>query len=355
MRTTSATRSLIPLACAVLFAGGLGGCGGGGGSGPPVPTAPTLAITTGNRDLVIHDAAAGVMSLSATASIPLAGAASVSSGTSAQPAAMASTWSGWLAGTAIEHVRGAMPAAGRQQALAVTPPMVESCLVSGTTTTTVDDRDNSGTLSPGDVGTVVFNDCRDTAAETVNGTVSLAFASVDTNAFAAHATVTNISTVTTGQTLTISGSMLMEISAPDTVHTTIRTTAETPVQATINTHVPFSDTVVLQEGFVIEEAIDLSVASPTGTGISGRTLTTLSGQMYSTNANGTFDVAVANADAITRYYAEDYPRAGVLRVTGASGVLVLRTNSASSVVLDLDWNNDGVAETSEAKTWDWLI
>lgn len=45
----------------------------------------------------------------------------------------------------------------------------------------------------------------------------------------------------------------------------------------------------------------------------------------------------------------------MLRVTGASGALVLTTTSVNSVVLDLDWNDDGRYETSEAKTWDWLI
>ena len=340
-------RSLLASVLAITSV--LAACGGGGdsGSGPPTQ-APTLALTAANRDVVSHDAAAGVISLSATASIPLGSLA-------AQRAAMASSRWGRMAGSMVEHLRAAMPA-GRQAALAVTPPMTEPCMVSGSTTTTVDDRDNNGYLSVGDSGTVVFNECRDTATETMNGTTTLLFSGIDDTHLVAHATMTRMSTVTSGHSLTIDGSMLLEISTPDAVHAAITTTAEGPVQATISTHLPFSDTVTLQDGFVIEETVDLSVAPPEGAGTTpGRTLTTLSGRMLSASANGTFDVK-ASADApIIRYHAEDYPRGGVLRVTGASGVLVLTTSSVDSVVLDLDWNDDGRIDTSETKTWDWLI
>lgn len=74
--------------------------------------------------------------------------------------------------------------------------------------------------------------------------------------------------------------------------------------------------------------------------------------MHSTGAGGTFDVATVAGAPITRYHADEYPSAGTLRVTGGSGVLVLTSSSASSVVLDLDWNDDGLYETSEAKAWD---
>jgi len=353
-----AERNLLASVLAITsFLAACGGGGGDSGSAPiqPTPTLPTLAITTANRDLVSHDAAAGVMSLSATASIPL-GAASIGSGTTVQRSGTASSWSGRIAASMLDHFRPAMPAAGRQHALATTPPMTEPCVVSGTTTTTVDDHDNSGDLSIGDIGTVVFNNCRDTATETINGTTTLVFSGVDQTYLGAHVTASKMSTVTAGHSLTIDSSMLMEISTPNAVLTTVRTTAEGPVQATISTHVPFSDTVTLQDGFVIEEKIDVSIAPPLGAGTTpGQTLTTLSGRMHSASANGTFDVATVAGVPITRYHAEDYPRAGTLRVTGASGVLVLTTISASSVVLDLDWNDDGRVETSEAKTWDWLI
>ena len=204
---------------------------------------------------------------------------------------------------------------------------------------------------------MVFDNCRDTATETINGTTSLLFSGVDQTYLGAHMTLTHMSTATAGHSLTIDGSMLMEISTtPNAVVAIIRTTAEGPVQATISTHVPFSDTVILQDGFGIEETIDISIAPPVGAGTTpGRTLTTLSGRMHSASANGTFDVKTVAGASITRYHAEDYPSAGMLRVTGASGALVLTTTSVNSVVLDLDWNDDGRYETSEAKTWDWLI
>ena len=341
--------SLLAITSVVAACGG----GGDGGSDPPIQTAPTLALTSVNRDLVSHDAAAAVVSLSATASLPLGGSASVAGGARH---GIASMWSGRIAGSMLNHMRAAMPAAGRSQALAVTPPMTEPCLVSGSTTATVDDRDNDGYLSAGDSGTVVFNACRDTATETIDGTTRLRFSAVDPTYLAAHATMTGMTIATAGHSLTLDGSTLMEISSNDAVRATFRTTAEGPVQTTISTHLPFSDTVTLEKGFVIEEQVDTSIAPPIGAGPTpGRTLTTLSGRMYSASGNGSFDVEVRADAPIALYHAEDFPRAGVLRVTGAQGVLVVTTTSMGSVVLDLDSNDDGVVEISEPKTWDWLI
>ena len=312
-------------------------CGGGGGSDSPAQTPPSLALTITNRDLVSHDAAAAVVALAATTSIPLGGSARVAAST-------------------LHRLHAAMSPAGRPRAQAMTPPMMEPCMMSGSTTTTVDDHDNNGYLSPGDSGTVVFNACRDSEDETLDGTTSMVFSKVDGNGFVAHATMTRMSTVTPGHSLVVDGTALMEMSSNDGVHSKFRTTAEGPVQATLSTHLPFSDTVTLEDGFVIDENVDTSVAPPSGAGPTpGWTLTTLNGRMYSAGANGTFDVQVGADAPITRYHAEDYPRAGVLRATGAKGELVLTTHSPSSVVLDLDWNDDGVAETSEAKSWDWLI
>lgn len=345
------------LASVVAIASVLVACGGGGDGGSQSNgTKPTLALTTANRDLVSHDAAGAVVSLG-TLSMSLGGSpASAGSGMRVQRYGMASSWPGRMAGMTLDRLQAAMPAAGRRQALAVTPPMVEPCLVSGSTTTTVDDRDNNGDVSAGDSGTVVFNACMDTATETVHGTTSLVFSDVDANSLTVHATMSGMSTVTAGHSLTVDGSVQLKISSSDGVHATIRTTAEGVVQAAISTHVPFSDTVALQDGFVIEETVDASLAPPAGAGTTpGRTLTTLSGRMHSSAAGGTFDVAIGVDAPLTRYLAEPYPRAGVIRATGATGVLVLTTPSMGSVVLDLDGNDDGVVETSETKTWEWLL
>ena len=348
----SSLASVVALASVLVACGG----GGGGGSQQPSGTPPTLAVNTANRDLVSHDAAGGVVSLSSLSMSLGAGPTALGSGTKVQRYGTSSSWPGRIAGATLDRLGAAMPAAGRRQALAMMPPMMEPCMMSGSTTTTVDDRDHNGMVSAGDSGTVVFDACMDSADEMISGTTSLVFTDVDANSLVAHVTMTGMSTATPGHSLTIDGSMLMEIRSSDGVHMTFTTTADGLVHAAISTHLPFADTVTLQDGFVIEEALDTSIAAPPGAGATpGRTLTTLHGQMHSTAANGTFDVAVGDDAPITRYLAEDYPRAGAVRITGASGVLVLTTTSMGSVVLDLDWNNDGVIDTSETKTWDWLI
>ncbi len=230
-------------------------------------------------------------------------------------------------------------------------------MISGTTTTTVDDRDGNGALSVGDVGTVVFTDRQDTVDETINGTSSLAFTQIGATSLSARLTLTTLSDVTTKHSLTLDGSMLFDLSTPSASVTNIKTTADGAVQARIATHLPFSDTVTLESGFVVEENVDISVAPPVGAvgTTPGRPITAVSGRMQSAAANGSFDVSTPASAPITKYSAEQYPGSGVLQVTGKTGRLALTATSARSVTLDLDANDDGTPESAEVKTWDWLL
>jgi hypothetical protein len=331
-----------------------------GGGDNPQPQ-PTLVLAATNRDTVSHDAAVGILALSSTTSIPLSASASVADGHSSRVAGVSllSAWPGRVLGYVLGsfHAERATSASVRERTLAVLPPQTASCMISGTTTTTVDDRDGNGMLSVGDVGTVVFTDCQDTADETINGTSSLAFTQVGATSLSARLTLTALSDVTTNHSLTLDGSMLFDLSTPSASVTNIKTTADGSVQVRIATHLPYSDTVTLESGFVVEENVDISIAPPVGAvgTAPGRTITMVSGRMQSAAANGSFDVSTLASAPITKYSAEQYPRSGVLQVTGKTGRLALTVMSASSVTLDLDANDDGISESSELKTWDWLL
>jgi hypothetical protein len=343
------------------LAGTLAGCGGGGGDAPPPP--PTLVLALANRDTVSHATAAGIMSFASTSSIPLAASSSVADRKSLQaagfltPSATTSRWVGLMLQSA--RASAASSTTGRAHPLAVIGPVIDSssCPFGGTTSTTLDDRDNSASLSVGDFATVVFNSCVVALGETLSGTATLAITGGSATSLTAGLTFTAFSDVTAQHSLTLNGSLLFSVSTPSSTVANFRTTANGPVVANVTTHLPFSDTVTLQSGFVTDENYDSSVPPPTGaTGTTpGRTITTVQGRMASAAAGGTFDVSTLPGASLTKYSAEDYPRSGAIRVKGNTGTLTLTALSASSVRLDLDTNDDGTPESSVTQSWDWLL
>jgi hypothetical protein len=308
-------------------------------------------LTAANRDTVSHATAVGIMSLGSTTSIPLASSSSIADRKTLQAvgASPPSAWSGRIFGSMLQphRAQGLSFGNGLKRALAVTA----SCGFSGTTTSTVIDN-GDGVVGAGDVVTVVFNNCMNTPDETLNGTTTLAISGGSTTSLSARLTFAAYSDVTANHSLTLDGSMLFEFSQQSASAATFRTTADGPVVARITTHLPFSDTVTLQSGFTVQENVDISVAPPVGT-TPGLTITTLHGRLESAVAGGSFDVSTSAS--LTKYTAENYPRAGVVRVKGNTGALTLTALSASDVGLDLDVNDDGTLESSETKSWDWLL
>jgi hypothetical protein len=130
-------------------------------------------------------------------------------------------------------------------------------------------------------------------------------------------------------------------------------TANGPIVVAVTTHLPFTDTVTLQNGFVVRESDDSSVAPPPGATQFGRTVSNAQGRLDSALAGGTVDVSTV-VD-ISKYQAEAYPRSGTVQVKGKKGTLMLTALSADSVRLDLDANDDGSIESTATIKWDWLL
>ena len=353
MRTNRLTRGAVQGAIAVALAAGLAACGGGGGGDDSPQAAPNIDLTTTNRDNVSHATAAGILGLSPTLTIPLAanGAAADRDRALAAGQTQPPVWSGRLPALVRQVVRhvvsttGAKAASPMAHRLAVTGPLVSACAISGTMSIGVDDRDASGGLNAGDVVTIGFSNCQDTADETLNGKADTAIIALTATSLSARLTMSQLSDAAARHALTLDGSMLVDDAQPSGTLEVTRLTADGLVVASVTTHL-FTDTVTLQSGFAEEATYD---------SVAGVTTSTVQGLLRSTAAGGIVELSSRSGAPITKYDTETYPRSGVLQVKGRKGTILLTALSTDSVQLDLDADDNGTAESSEVVNRDWLL
>lgn len=347
------------LAFAVLA--GLAACGGGAGDGPPASVA-TIDITAANRDNIGHATAAGILGLSVTGAIPLVSGSAA--GDREQPQAVGvaqrAGWSGRLMAALLVPLRdqGAGAWSLREQPQAVIGPVVQPCAFSGSTSSSLDDRDGNAARSIGDVIIIAFDNCRDIADETVNGNASATVTMVSMApllSMSMRMTASQVSDVTTGHSATLNGAILFDYAQTNTAVETAKVTADGPVTVVVSTHIGFSDTVTLQSGFIVQDSFDASVAPPPGSTTPGRTTTNVQGSFRSNLADGVVEVASMAGAPLAKYTAEDYPRAGAVLVRGCNGMLQITALSASDVRLDLDADSNGSLESTSTVAWDWLL
>jgi nitrogen fixation protein FixH len=114
----------------------------------------------------------------------------------------------------------------------------------------------------------------------------------------------------------------------------------------VSTHLPFTDTVTLHDGFVVEEQYDTSL---------DRSTSTTNGLLESAAANGVVRVTTVAGAPITKNDTDDYPYAGTVQVKGINSTLQMTVLSTSNVRLDLDADGNGSFESTETVAWDWLL
>jgi hypothetical protein len=337
-----------PLVLLVAWAAALTSCGGGGGGGPDNPPASLIALTAANRDTVAHAAAGSLLALGATSAVPvLDGAGGVAwretpqarTNAPARPLAM-------LLGSVVRSAMNATAASGRetQQAVVANPP--QACSVGGTMTVTLDDLDNNGVPSLGEPVAIVFNHCQDTPSEVIDGKATVTITSGTQTSFSATMSLSQLSSEATNgrHGLTLDGVMTLGLTTLSATSDRLVLTASGPVTAAIHTHLPFSDTVTLQSGFAAESTYDSAGAV---------TVTTTQGTLASVAAGGA--VSIATDIPVRQLDADAYPYAGVMRISGQKGVMLVTALSTSQVRIDLDADGDGSYESTVSPTWDWLL
>lgn len=344
--------------CALLaaFAGGLAACGGVGGGAPPPPPV-TLKLTAANGDTVAHATAAGLLSFGSSVMLPYG----ADTGASAQAMsaralggngpAVSSTWLPQrvlvvLSQASRPDARLARSGAERPLALISEGPM--PCGIAGTSTFSFDDADNDSYLDVGESFTFAFDNSQDSAAQVLDGSLGGTITRVNSDGtqFGATMTLAGLSQQATNgrHGVTLSGRLLMDYRQTSETTESMNLRVDGPVIIAVRTHLPYDDTVTLQNDFAQNSTYDLTL---------GRTTSAVSGVMDSTVARGRFAVATPTPFEVDD--SEVCPRAGVVTMTGRTGTMTLRALSADLVQVELDANGDGIYETGTPQTWDWLL
>jgi hypothetical protein len=349
---------MLRIATWSLFAAGLVACGGGGSDDNAAPpSSGLLDVTAANSDTLSHATAAALFAFgSAADAIPAgAGQGAAAQAASTVPRGGAIAAAAWLPPRLVDVLlqfggTSRETSAGQQaQPLAMMHSPPEACAIAGTSTTSVDDHDNNGDLSPGDVVTVAFDNCRDDESEVLNGSATVSITRVGATAlpsFGASMSMSQVSQrgVDGRHGLTVNGNFNLDYEHTTSTTEHARFTANGPVTIAAHTHQSFNDTVTLESGFERVADHDLST---------GITRTHASGRLHSPAA-GSGAVNVSTPQAIEVADTDRYPRSGSVMIAG-QGSVVLNALPNQAVQINLDADGDDSYESSRMESWDWLF
>ena len=349
MKSTRTVRTKVRIAVLVALGAGLVACGGGGGDGGGVAPVGTVALTAVNRDTAAHATATSLLALSASTSIPFTASSSGAGRETPQGAGASATRPhqrvlGTLTQAWLDGLGGA-----REGPMAVISSPPTACAIAGTVTLAIDDRDQNGAMSVGDVMTFAFDHCQDTASTVLNGNVSASVTRVGATtlpSFGVAMRMTQLSNEATNgrHGMPLDGTVNLDYTQHTTTTDQLVLSASGPATANIHTHLLLNDTMTLQSGYVEDPSYDATL---------GRTVSTMHGAIQSTALGGV--VVVSTETSIVSHDSELYPSGGSVRVAGSQGVMRLTALSASQVQVDLDVAGDGSFESSVTDDWDWLF
>ena len=224
--------ALVPGVLAALLAA----CGGGGGDdgGPP----GSIDVSASNQDVLVRT---GIVAIQGDV---VGGALSLASGP----------------GQSAPLARGL-----RKQIAALGSPVVENCFISGTTTSTLDDRDNSGTKTVGDVLTTTYVDCVEFAGEVTNGSFTATYTQIDpaTLTIAANVTTGGMSSVSSTRSVTAQGDFSMQLRFVSATSETLHIAVGQGLALAFSTP-RFNDTITWRAGYTIDTTYDSSILPPGG-------------------------------------------------------------------------------------------
>jgi len=310
---------------ACLIAALAAGCGGGDDDNPPPPE--LLQITAANQVAVAQAVALDFGALDSTRDIPVA----TGSGADA-PAKRA--------------LDTAIATAGRALPLATTS-ITEICPAGGSIVVTIDDRDNNGTPSAGDVLTTAFNDCKESATSLLQGGFTLNFASYSSSQFSGLLTFGQLMLSDEEGTIAMNGPanvVYSETTVPGSrTERTELTVATGGLIASVST-TTYSETLSHEPGFA-GIWTDVSLSTPT----QSYDTSVLNGRVGFASLNG--KVILATDPPIKDMYVDEMPSSGAVLITGYQSKLRMTVLNATTVRLELDANNDGVYESTRDIPW----
>jgi hypothetical protein len=232
----------------------------------------------------------------------------------------------------------------------------ENCAAGGTVTGVLDDRDNTGTVTSGDLLTVTFAQCRPNATDLIDGSVAATYSVVQASPGFASATATvtytQLQASSTEGSFFINGSFSYNLNRFGSVFTAQLSIGVNGLTAGV-TGSNYNDTVTLHAGYTVTATRD-PAALPPGSATPGLGTLTVNGAISATSIGGT--IVISTPVTIRQYDIDPFPREGQLQVRGVNnGLLVLTVLSTSTVRVQLDANADGTFEVDKNVAWTDLI
>ncbi len=300
----------------------LSACGGDGTNDNTVIEGVPFHVTADNQVGVARATLAGGLAVSNIESATSAGGDTPSSVTS-RAHALASTVRHALA--AGVGSRKTIASASAHPAAATTD--TESCAAGGTMATTFDDRDGSQSLTTGDVLTVHFAQCRESATLIYDGTAVITLTSTPTaTQIAADAVFQQLSEVDGSVTSTVDGPLAVVENDTGTATDDTLTAGAGGVAITLAS-TAFHDVASFAQGATV--VVD----------------TPASGDRFSVSLEGTMGIqsvtynilspVVHTISPLVQLATDAYPSSGVLRVSGNNSLL-MTVIDATTVQLQVD-------------------
>lgn len=326
----------------LLTVGFISACGGGGGSaGGSAAPVSAATLNASNQTVASQDVTStgfGMFNISQTA----LGAATASAST--------------LYAVAFAQADRLPTFLADAQANAVAAGVVQSasyaCGTSGSYIVTVNDADNSGTISAGDSFSATFVNCNEGSGP-MNGSLSYRVNTLSgsygnvSSSVGITMTYGNLNLVSGAYTAAINGSITVSGSKTGTnAFTQSISTSSLAVSATYGSQT---------------RSVALTNYSASETRVADNTYTYLSsysaaGTLTSTGFGATQSVSFSTPSALVRRGTDSYPYTGVWRITGANNsALRLTALSNSTVQRELDANGDGIYESSSTVAWNTLL
>ena len=357
------------LFAAVAAAALVTGCGGGGDDGAvsPPPPSPYVKISAANQDAVARASIASIMPFVA---VPVVGgSASPALAKTAQAGATSALgMHGGLAHLALRALdfgakQATAAAPGMARPLAQLPPETVPCMVSGTYTVTVADKDNSKSVSIGDTLSLSFSQCDDGDGP-VNGGMALTIAT--------YSLTPNVEDVTgsiTFQSLAIASepfSYSLSGGATFRFTFTLKTDGEELLSSftvasggmTVARQAVvaggLSDSYSYRAGFTVSDRDFMSTAQ----GVPSSEIITASGDFGLQSLGGDLNLSTVTPfkSVFTDPYGDIFPSEGQLLVSGGDGTkLRLTATQTVQVLMEMSDDSDADWESSKFVTWDWLL
>jgi hypothetical protein len=352
--------SYAAVAAAILAAA----CGGGddGGTVTPIVPPPSLVqISMVNQDTVARAAIASILPFTSVSTVgvtpsPSRATAARADGASYRGGGLLTqmTWK------AIDLGLARNPATPSNIARPMaTYSASEPCLVSGSVTLTLDDKDNSGTMTPGDTLTFSFVQCSDEANSSINGVMSMLFSTVSSTPtatdMAGSMSMQQLVMIDQGATFSMNGGVSFHVSETAVTNgldefSSYTVASEGLTVTNSGSVVGYADTFSYRPGYTVTERDFL----PSLVGSSETSQVTADGSFGSATLNG--DLSLSTAEPFQLVEPDQYPHAGQMDVAGLNSTkLELTAAGNTQVRMDVCDDGDGVWEGTKMVDWSSLI